>query len=108
LDLEAQLDSLRGERMAMLASIDSLARVLRDVGVESELEIFSRVAALRETANAISGEISQQRAAAVSDRTTVHALDRLKTQAQALRRSFKLSHRWERKVEMEGLAPSGP
>ena len=23
-------------------------------------------------------------------------------------RSFKLSHRWERKVEMEGLAPSGP
>jgi hypothetical protein len=21
---------------------------------------------------------------------------------------FKLSHRWERKVEMEGLAPSGP
>ena len=85
LDLEAQLDSLRGERMAMLASIDSLARVLRDVGVESESKTFSRAqVALRETADAISGEISQQRAASISDRTTVHALDRLKAQAQAL------------------------
>ncbi|WP_407166582.1 hypothetical protein [Bradyrhizobium sp. ORS 111] len=84
LDIEAELDSLRGERMAMLASIDSLARVLRDVGVGSELEISGRVEALRETADAISREISQQRAAAVSDRTTVHALDTLKTQAHAL------------------------
>ncbi|WFU34876.1 hypothetical protein QA635_10955 [Bradyrhizobium brasilense] len=84
LDIEAELDSLRGERMAMLASIDSLARVLRDVGVGSELEISSRVEALRETADAISREISQQRAASVSDRTTVHALDTLKAEAHAL------------------------
>jgi hypothetical protein len=70
LDLEAQLDSLRGERMAMLASIDSLARVLRDVGVESELEIHGRVNALRAAAETISSEISQQRDASVADRTT--------------------------------------
>ncbi|WP_315727589.1 hypothetical protein [Bradyrhizobium sp. SZCCHNS2015] len=84
LDLEAQLDSLRGERMAMLASIESLARVLRDVGVESEPEIHARVSRLRETADAIFREISQQRNASVSERTTVHALDGLTAQAQAL------------------------
>jgi hypothetical protein len=84
LDLEAQLDSLRGERMAMLASIDSLARVLRDVGVESELEIHSRVNALRAAAETISSEISQQRDASVADRTTQHATDRLRSQAQSL------------------------
>lgn len=84
LDLEAQLDSLRGERMAMLASIESLARVLRDVGVESELEIHARVSGLREMADAIFREIRQQREASISERTTVHAVDRLKAQAQAL------------------------
>jgi hypothetical protein len=84
LDLEAQLDSLRGERMAMLTSIESLARVLRDVGVESELEIHARVSGLREMADAIFREIRQQREASVSERTTVHAVDRLKAQAQAL------------------------
>lgn len=84
LDLEAQLDSLRGERMAMLTSIESLARVLRDVGVESELEIHARVSGLREMADAIHREISQQREASASERTTVHAVDRLRAQAQAL------------------------
>jgi len=84
LDLEARLDSLRGERVAMLASIESLALVLRDVGVESETEIGARVRQLRDAAEAISTEINQQRAAAVSDRTTEHAVDRLKSQAQAI------------------------
>ena len=51
--------------MAMLASIDSLARVLRDVGVESELEIQGRVNALRAATETISSEISQQRDASV-------------------------------------------
>jgi hypothetical protein len=70
--------------MAMLASIDSLARVLRDVGVESELEIHGRVNALRAAVESISSEISQQRDSSVADRTTQHATDRLRSQAQSL------------------------
>lgn len=88
LDLEAQLDSLRGERMATQASIESLSSVLRDVGVESELEIHGRVRELREAAERISAEIAQQRALSVADRTTEHAIDRLKSQAQSLSRKI--------------------
>jgi hypothetical protein len=84
LDLEAQLDSLRGERMATQASIESLARVLRDVGVESEIGIHGRVRELREAAQRISSEIAEQRSVSVADRTTEHATDRLKSQALAL------------------------
>jgi hypothetical protein len=84
LDLEAQLDSLRGERMATLASIESLSRVLRDVGVESEIEIHATVRELREAAERISAEITVQRTLSVADRTTEHAIERLKSQAQSL------------------------
>jgi uncharacterized Zn finger protein (UPF0148 family) len=84
LDLEAQLDSLRGERMATQASIESLSRVLRDVGVESEIEIHGRVSELREAAQRTLAEIARQRNLSVADRTTVHAVDHLKSQAQGL------------------------
>lgn len=84
LDVEAQLDSLRGERMATQASLESLSRVLRDFGVESEVEIRGRVRELREAAQRTSAEIAQQRNLSVADRTTVHAVDRLKSQAQGL------------------------
>ncbi len=43
LEIDAQLDLLRVERTATQASIDSLSRVLRDVGVEFELEIQGKV-----------------------------------------------------------------
>jgi hypothetical protein len=91
LDLEAQLDSLRGERTAIHTSIEGLARVLRDVGVESELEIHARVSGLRDMADAIFQEIRQQREASISERTTVHAVDRLKAQAQDLTAGISVS-----------------
>lgn len=84
LELDAQLDALRIERAATQASIESLSRVLRDVGVESELEILGRVRELRQSASEIATEINEQRQQTVGNRTTEHASDRLKTQAQRL------------------------
>ena len=84
LEIDAQLDSLRVERTATQASIDSLSRVLRDVGVESELEIQGRVREFRQQAEQIAAELTEQRQLAVGDRTTEHASDRLKIQAQRL------------------------
>jgi hypothetical protein len=82
--LEGQLEELRVERTVTQASIESLARVLRDVGVESELDILGRVREFRELAGKIESEISDQRRKSVGDRTTEHASDRLKSQAQRL------------------------
>jgi len=84
LEIEGQLDALRGERIATIASIESLSRVLRDVGVESELEIQGRVRELRQAAERIAAEITEQRQLTVADRTTEHASDRLKIEAQQL------------------------
>jgi hypothetical protein len=83
-EIEAQLEELRGERMATAGSIDSLRRVLREVGIETELQIQARVNELRERGVALGREIDAGRAAAVSDRTTTHALDQLRVQAEAL------------------------
>jgi len=83
-EIEAQLEELRGERMATSGSIDSLRRVLREVGVETELQIQARVSELRERAAALGREIDTSRAAAVADRTTTHALDQLRLHATAL------------------------
>ena len=58
--------------------------MLRDVGVESELEIQGRVRQFREAAERIATEITAQRQLAVADRTTEHAADRLKIQARGL------------------------
>jgi hypothetical protein len=90
LEIEAQLEALRGERTATLANIDSLRRVLRDVGVESELEIQGRVGELRQEAEQIAAEITAQRQLAVGDRTTEHASDRLKFQAQRVAAEVEL------------------
>jgi hypothetical protein len=84
LDLEAQLDALRVERLSTQASIESLSRVLRDVGVESELEIAGKVKQLRDVAETIGNTIAEQRRQTVGDRTTEHATDRLRRQAQSL------------------------
>lgn len=84
LELERQLDGLRVERRATQSSIDSLASVLRDVGVGSELEILGRVEELRRAADTIAAEIDEQRRQTVGDRTTEHAADRLKRRAQRL------------------------
>jgi hypothetical protein len=58
--------------------------VLRDVGVESELEIQGRVREFREAAERITEEIRGMRQQTVADRTTEHAADRLKLSAQSL------------------------
>jgi AAA domain len=84
LEIEAQLDALRIDRTVTLASLESLSRVLRDVGVESEMEIQGRVRELRQAAEQIAADITEQRQLAVGDRTTEHASDRLKIKAQRL------------------------
>jgi hypothetical protein len=83
-EIEAQLETLRGERLATSASIDSLARVLKDAGVESELQIQGRVSELRAAAAAIQQEIEVARFASAHDRSTTHAVDRLREQAFSL------------------------
>lgn len=80
-EIEAQLEALRGERLATSASIDSLAQVLKDAGVESELQIQGRVGELRAGAAAIQQEIEAARLASVPDRSTTHAVDELRAQA---------------------------
>lgn len=84
LEIDAQLDALSLERRSTQASIESLTRVLKEVGVESELEILAKVQEHRSDAAKVSAEIADQRELAVGDRTTEHAADRLRVQAQRL------------------------
>lgn len=83
-EIEAQLDAFRGERLATAANIDSLAKVLKDAGVESELQIQGRVSELHSAAEAIQQEINTARHAPVHDRSTIHAVDQLREQAFSL------------------------
>lgn len=83
-ELEAALDQLRGERQALATSIAGLTRVLKEVGVESEAQIFERVAELRAQSDRLQSEIEAARAAAEAERQTTHAVDQLRDQARSL------------------------
>jgi hypothetical protein len=82
-ELEALLDEIRGERQALSAAIDSLSRVLKEVGVESETQILERIMALQERVDKLNVEISAARQLADADRRTTHAADDLREQARA-------------------------
>lgn len=83
-ELEADLDQLRGERQALTVTIAGLMRVLKEVGVESEIQISERVGGLRAQAAALNVTIEEARAAAVAERRTTHAADDLRGQAREL------------------------
>ncbi len=91
-EIEAQLETLRGERLATSASIDSLARVLKDTGVESEIQIQARVKELSASADLIRDEIESARQAAVPERSTTHAVDQLRAQAIVLGQRIATNH----------------
>ena len=82
-ELEAQLDALRGQRHALLASLSGIVAVLKEVGVESESQIVARVASIRERAARIELEIQELKSAAKSE-ATEHAVEELRAEARAL------------------------
>lgn len=83
-ELEATLDQLRGERQALSVTIAGLTRVLKEVGVESEVQIFDRVAAVQLEADRLRAEIEEVRVAAEAERRTTHAADQLREEARSL------------------------
>jgi hypothetical protein len=82
-ELEAELDQLRGERQAMVASIDSLNRALKEVGVDSEEQILARARDLRASAEQVQSEINAARALPMAGQTS-HAADSLREEAVRL------------------------
>jgi hypothetical protein len=83
-DLEAELDQLRGERQALSASMDGLINVLKEVGVESELQILERIDKMRIRVAELNAEIENGRAAVVEDRRSTHPAEDLRRKARAL------------------------
>jgi hypothetical protein len=81
-ELEAELDQLRGERQAILAAIESLNRALREVGVESEAQILTRIEELRARAEGVQAEIEAARSQPADQ--TNHAADTLRAEAQRM------------------------
>jgi hypothetical protein len=82
-ELEAELDQLRGERQALIATIESLNRALQEVGVESEAQILARIQELHMRAEQVQAEIDAARVQPVADQTT-HAADQLRTEAHRM------------------------
>jgi hypothetical protein len=82
-EIEAQLDMLRGERTALIASHTGIAKVLKEVGVDSEAQIVKKMQGIRERAVVIQQEIQTAKEAA---RATVseHSVDVLQKDARRL------------------------
>lgn len=87
-EIEAELDELRGKRQATASSVESLSRVLKEMGVETELEILARARDLREKADTVQQEIISAKQQPRGEQTQ-HAADFLRTEAIQL--STKLS-----------------
>lgn len=83
-ELEAELDQMRGERLALTTTIDGLVKVLKEVGVESETQILQRVSELREQASAFYAQIEAARERSTRDQGTDHAADILRAQAREM------------------------
>lgn len=82
-DLEAELDQLRANRTARVASIESLSRVLAEVGIESEAQIAEREANLRASIVKVDAELAALRTGSREAQTT-HAIDELTMLARGL------------------------
>lgn len=82
-DLEAELDQLRANRTARMASIDSLSKALAEVGIESDAQVAEREARLRESIARVSAELESMRIGRREAQTT-HAADELMKVARGL------------------------
>ncbi len=80
-DLEAELDQLRANRTARVASIDSLRGALTEVGIGSEEQIAEREEALRTAISGLKAVIETLRNAKRETQTT-HAADELTAEAR--------------------------
>lgn len=82
-ELEAELDQLRGQRLAMIASIESLNRVLNEVGVGTEQQIQESILILQQRERAIRAEIAAMKNAPKYE-YTLHSADSLRSEAHLL------------------------
>lgn len=83
-EIEAELDQLRGERMALTTTIDGLRRALKEAKVESEEQIEARLNEIRQKVSSIENEIASAKIAAVKNRQVTHAVDSLGEKARKL------------------------
>ena len=82
-DLEAELDQLRANRTARVASIDALSKALAEVGIESEAQVAEREAGLRAAIIKVDAELAGLRTGRREAQTT-HATDELTKLARGL------------------------
>lgn len=82
-DLEAELDQLRANRTARVASIDSLSKALAEVGIESEGQVAERESGLRASIVKVGAELEVLRNGRREELTT-HAIDELAKMSRSL------------------------
>jgi hypothetical protein len=84
--MSLELDQLRGQRQALIGSIEGLENALREVGADSEEDLKFRVATLQNRADLIQSELDAARATAesASEEQPTHAVDTLRERARAL------------------------
>ena len=82
-DLEAELDQLRANRTARMASIDSLSSALTEVGIASETQVAERETSLREAIVEVNLSLEMLRNGRREAQTT-HAIDELTKVARSL------------------------
>ena len=87
-ELEADLDRLRGERISIIATIESLSSALKQVGIESELEIDAQKKDLAARYQSLQIDIATLRVKLDIDKPTEHAADKLRDDALTLDREI--------------------
>lgn len=87
-EIEARLDQLRGERLALSAAIDALLQALKGASIESEASIRIRVAELESMSATLAGRIEEARRTA-SVTFDTHAGDELRAVAKGLAARMK-------------------
>ncbi|KXG85361.1 ATP-binding protein [Agrobacterium bohemicum] len=82
-DLESELDQLRANRTARVASIDSLSKALAEVGIESEAQVAERASGLRASIVKVNAKLEVLRKGRREEQT-IHAIDELARRARSL------------------------
>jgi hypothetical protein len=83
-EIEAELDRVRGERLGIAATMESLRNALKQVGIETELEIGRRRDDLLSRAETIRRDLVLLRESLGQEAITTHAVDELRTTAIVL------------------------
>lgn len=82
-EIEATLDRLRGERQSLSATIESLSRALKEIGVDSQIQIAAQISELRAKAESIAQQIEIIRKESGESQPD-HAADNLRREAIVL------------------------